>query len=232
MPLSAPDRLRLWDAIAGMHPVDAAVRCLAVARPDLEDPAGLPLGMRDAALLELRSQLLGDRLTARATCQACDEPATVVLSVAEMVAGMTTEERWTLAYAGRTLTLRPLTSRDAALAATAASTEEARNALARAAVDGDDDVVSDPAMAGAIAESLAEHDSGSEITLACTCTSCGAAWQEVLDVARFVTTELAHHGVLLLAEVAALARGFGWSEDAILAMAEPRRRAYLALAAS
>jgi hypothetical protein len=229
MRLSPRDRLRLWDAVAGMHPVDAAVRCLAVARPDLADPAGLPLGLRDAALLEVRRQLLGDRIIACAACPACDEPATVALSAAVLLAGMTTDADWTLDYGGRTLTVRSLTSRDAAKAASAASAEQARTALVRLALD-DDDVIPDEAMAGAIAASLAEHDSGAEITLACTCASCGAAWREVLDVARFVSTEVAHHGLRLLTEIAQLARIFGWSEDAILALAEPRRRAYLALA--
>ena len=51
-------------------------------------------------------------------------------------------------------------------------------------------------------------------------------------MARFVTTELAHHSVRLLTDVAELAYAFGWSEEAILALSEPRRRAYLAMVAS
>lgn len=231
MGLSPRDLLRLCDAVTGMHPIDGAVRCLAIARPDLDDPAGLPLGYRDAALLELRGQILGDQLTGQASCPECAEAATLELSVAAMRTAMTTTSDWALDYAGRTLKLRPLTSRDAALAATAATTEQARNLLARTAIQGDE-VDVDEDMASAVGASLAQHDTGSEILLACSCSSCGAAWNEVLDVARFVTTELAHHGVRLLTEVADLAWAFGWSEDTILALPEPRRRAYLAMVAS
>jgi hypothetical protein len=230
MGLAPADRLRLWEAIVGMHPIDAAVRCLAAARPDLADPAGLPLGSRDAALLELRGQILGDQLSAQASCPECDQQVTLDLSVAALVAAMSPPAGWTLHHAGQTLTLRPLTSRDVAAAANAATAEAARDLLVRAAIRGDTDV--DEETAAAIAASFAVHDPGAEIALGCTCSSCGAQWNEVLDVARYVTTELAHHGALLLTEVAELAMAFGWSEDAILAMAEPRRRAYLAMVAS
>ncbi len=230
MSLAPADRLRLWEAIAGMHPIDAAVRCLAVARPDLADPANLPLSARDAALLELRCQLLGDQLTAQANCPGCDQQVTVDLSVAALLAAVSTPDKWTLDHAGRTLNLRPLTSRDLASAATAATAEEARDLLVRAATQ-DDDTDIDEDLADAVATSLAVHDPGADIQLASTCASCGTAWDEVLDVARFVTAELAHNGARLLTEVAELALAFGWSEDAILALAEPRRRAYLAMVA-
>ena len=231
MGFSPRDRLRLWEAIAGMHPIDAAVRCLAVARPDLDDPAGLPLGTRDAALLELRSHILGDGLSAHASCPDCGEHAELHLSVSALLAAMSTSSDWTVAYAGRTLSVRPLTSRDTALAAGAVTAEQGRNILVHAMLR-EDGVTVDDDMARAIAASLAEHDPGSEILLTCTCSSCGTSWNEVLDVAGYVTTELAHDGARLLAEVAELAWAFGWTEETILALAEPRRRAYLAMVAS
>jgi hypothetical protein len=231
MGLSSRGRLCLWEAIAGMHPIDAAVRCLAVARPDLPDPAGLPLGCRDAALLELRAQILGDRVTAQTTCPGCADKVTFDLSVAAIVTTMNTTNEWTLDYRGRTLKLRPLTSRDTAQAATASTAEEARKILACTAIQ-TDDVDVDQDMTNAIAASLADHDTGSEVLVACSCSSCGTGWNDVLDVARFVTTELAHNSVRLLTDVAELAGAFGWSEDSILALSEPRRRAYLAMVAS
>ncbi|WP_299088211.1 hypothetical protein [uncultured Microbacterium sp.] len=232
MPLGPRDRLRLWDAAAGMHPVDAAVRCLAVARPDIGDPAGIPLGERDAALLALRQELLGDRLTARALCPACGEEAAMELSIAALLPRMVVEPEWRVNVDGRPLAVRALTSRDAAAAVRAASPEDARTSLVRAMLAvAPEDADPDETTADLVAASLAEHDRGAEISLALTCAGCGAEWDDVFDVAVFVTAELAHHGLRLLADVAELAGAFGWSEDAILELSDHRRRAYLTLAA-
>jgi predicted RNA-binding Zn-ribbon protein involved in translation (DUF1610 family) len=229
MLFSPQDRLRLWDAVAGMHPVDAAVRALAVTRPDLEDPAGLALGERDLALLGLRADLLGDEATARTACPACGEQTTLELSIEQLVRSDPVPDSWTLEHGGRNLRLRALTSRDAAAAARSSSSEEARSALLRAAVvEGDPD---QPGAAAAVATSLAEHDSNAEITLACVCPACGESWTELLDVASFVSVEIVHSAGRLLAEVAELAAAFGWSEESIVALPDARRHAYLALAA-
>lgn len=236
-------RLYLLDAVAGMHPVDAAVRCLALACPELPDPAGLPVGQRDAALLALHGRLLGDRLAARTTCRSCGEQSTLELSVADLMEQMAgSESTWTVEHEGRSLLVRALTSRDLAAAAVASTTDEARDLLVRAALDGagegagkgPGDGVAGPVseeLAEVVAASLADHDPGCEVLLACTCAACGKQWTDVLDPARYLAAELAHHGTRLLAEVAELARAFGWTEGDVLALSDHRRRAYLTLAA-
>lgn len=235
MTLAPRMRLHLLDAVAGMHPLDAAVRCLALACPDLPDPAGLPVGQRDAALLELRARLLGDRLLARTACGECGEQSTLELSVADLVEQMTggAQERWTLEHDGRAVPVRALTSRDLAVAADEPSPARARDLLVLAALDegeGGPVVVTDE-LAGAVAASLAEHDPGSEVLLTGSCSACGEPWSEVLDPARYVAAELAHQGTRLLAEVAGLARAFGWTEADVLELSDQRRRSYLDLAA-
>lgn len=241
MPLSPRDRLRLWDAVTGMHPVDAAVRCLAIARPDLDDPAALPLGDRDAALLVLRREVVGDRLDARVACPSCGEQVTLQLSATALLEEMTGQGegqekgqekgQWELEGAGGTLRVRALTSHDLAAALRAGSPDAARRVLVRAALGAPPGAPDpDERTAARVAASLAEHDRGAEVLLAGTCVECGTQWQDVLDVARFVTTELAHLGVRLMADVVELARAFGWPEDAILELPDQRRRAYLALA--
>ncbi|CCG04039.1 conserved protein of unknown function [Blastococcus saxobsidens DD2] len=229
-------RLHLLDAVAGMHPTDAAVRCLALAYPELPDPAGLPLGQRDAALLGLRARLLGDRLVAWTSCDSCGEQSTLELSVAELLEqmGARTEKRWVLQHQGDPLPVRALTSRDLARAAGAPSPEEARDLLVAAALDQvtepQDAPPLDDELAAAVAASLAEHDPGSEVLLAGSCAVCGEQWSHMLDPARYVVAELAHLGARLLAEVAELARAFGWTEADVLALSDQRRRAYLELA--
>lgn len=235
MALAPLMRLRLLDAVTGMHPVDAAVRCLAVACQDLADPAGLPLGQRDAALLALRRRLLGDRLRACATCAECGETSTLEISVADLLEPMsgTASSPWEVQHRGRTLSLRALTSRDLAAAVAEPSPQRARDLLVLAALDQDEDGHPEPVseeLAGVVAASIAEHDPGAEILLTGTCSGCGEPWSQVLEPARFVTAELAHEGARLLADVAALARAFGWTESDVLELSDARRRAYLDLA--
>ncbi|TYB39669.1 hypothetical protein FXF50_04630 [Micromonospora sp. AP08] len=149
-----------------------------------------------------------------------------------LLGDMSTDRCWQLEHEGASYEMRALTSRDVAAAVHAGSPEEARAALVRAVLGrapGEENP--DEGMSAAVAASLAEHDRGAEILLACTCAHCGAEWEDVLDVARFVTAEIAHHGVRLLTDVAELARAFGWSEHAILDLPDARRRAYLALTA-
>lgn len=231
--LQAPRmRLHLLDAVAGLHPLDAAVRCLALACPELPDPAGLPLGQRDAALLALRARLLGDLLVACTTCGSCGEQSTLQLSVANLVGRMSggAEASWSVVHRGSTLRVRALTSRDLAEAASEPSADRALGLLVRSALDGAP-VPLDEELVGVVAASLAEHDPGAEVLLAGTCALCGEEWSQVLDPARYVAAELVHQGTRLLAEVAELARVFGWTEADVLALSDQRRRLYLDLAA-
>ncbi len=51
-----------------------------------------------------------------------------------------------------------------------------------------------------------------------------------LDVGALLWERVAQAAPVLLGEVAALARAFGWTEPDVLALGETRRHAYLALA--
>lgn len=84
-----------------------------------------------------------------------------------------------------------------------------------------------PAVAAAVAEALAELDPLAEVLLDLGCPACGRAWQGRLDVALSLTRSLDAAAGTLLAEVHALARDYGWSEAAILALSPARRRTYL-----
>lgn len=61
------------------------------------------------------------------------------------------------------------------------------------------------------------------------CAGCGNPWEVAFDAASFFAAELGVQARRSLSEVATLARAFGWSEAAILALPAARRRAYLDL---
>lgn len=66
------------------------------------------------------------------------------------------------------------------------------------------------------------------LSVALTCPDCGAAHDHPLDPLVFVWDDIDRSAGRLLAEVATLARAFGWDELQVLALPPARRAAYLA----
>src|SRR5262249_30336561 len=73
--LSAAELLDLWERGLQQPPARRAVALLEAACPDLSpgEAAALPVGRRDAYLLDLRELLLGPDLTIVAGCPNCGE---------------------------------------------------------------------------------------------------------------------------------------------------------------
>jgi hypothetical protein len=69
--------------------------------------------------------------------------------------------------------------------------------------------MSDEELTG-LSEALAEADPGAELLFDLGCPACGAAWQQVLDVASFLWEELEAQAHRVLGEVHVLARAYGW----------------------
>ena len=233
--------LALWEGTRGHHPIDAAVDAIHAAWPDREVSAirAMALGDRDAALLAIRRATIGDLLEARTVCPTCQAEVEIALSCALLIAGhRPVPARWALAVDGYQIALRPLDSLDAAAAAAAPNPQSARTVLlARAVIratrnrqrvsssDSPSEVVD------AISVSLGERDSGADLVLEFACPECGAEWRDSLDVASFVTAELAAGGRRLLGEIDLLARAYGWGEPEILALGARRRATYVAMVA-
>lgn len=81
--VSADALLTAWEQALNQPPALGALALLAVARPELDPPAraSLSVGARNAALLDLRSVVLGPSLHARADCPHCAEPLELELPV-------------------------------------------------------------------------------------------------------------------------------------------------------
>ena len=76
--LSAAATLDLWQAAHALGPVERALVLAAQAEPThvgAEELARLPLGRRDARLLELHRALTGHVLEVTAACPSCGEQA-------------------------------------------------------------------------------------------------------------------------------------------------------------
>src|SRR5262245_17609342 len=87
MALSAEQILRVWEDGRDRHPLDRALVVLGAGLPwaSWDELCRLPIGQRDAALLELRARTLGDRLELLVHCPACGARAEVGLDVRALI---------------------------------------------------------------------------------------------------------------------------------------------------
>lgn len=202
------------------------------------DPGEVPLGVGLKRLIGLRR---AGALEGYAECPVCGAGNSVLLepeaffdiAVPQDMTPMTIEAD------DLVLTVRPVTAADLAVASRQSTPEAAAALLRRAAllaVDAPEraapqDAESLPPEAwGAVERALEEADPLADPRLALTCRSCGHGWELALDLPDLLMNELWQSARATLAETAALARAYGWSEQDIAALSPARRRAYLELA--
>lgn len=238
--LSAAAMLEVWEQGAGRHPLDQALLLLRYACP--EEPYEVlcewPVGQRDAALLALRRETIGDCIEAYAECPSCRNGLEFELSCAGLLAMAATSDRvWTtVEHDGKPWELRRPTSRDLALAVAAPDPEQARQViLSRCVRDGvgrDEAPVWAEPSGAALAGRLSELDPLAEVLIDLRCDDCGEQWQALFDIGTFFWNELQARSRRLVQEVDLLARTYGWTEGEILRLSEQRRRLYVEMVLS
>ncbi len=82
-------------------------------------------------------------------------------------------------------------------------------------------------MLDLMAAEMARCDPQADVELALACPGCGQPYTVLFDVETFLWMKIDMLARRLLREVDALARVYGWSEAAILALPATRRQAYL-----
>lgn len=240
--LSEAEILEVWERGQGRDAQQQALAPLLVASPKraAEELARLPLGERDAEILDLRRLTLGGLLQGSAPCPGCGLTVDFAVEVEEVLAaGRGARGAVEVAAGGVEIRLRPLDSLDLAFAGAAPSLAEARRRLLERAVVGAERD-GEPVAAGelpeaavaALAEALEARDPLAVVPLAMACGRCGRQWQPLLEVAGFVWRELAARAERTMSDVHALAQAYGWSESTILALSPARRQFYIELAPS
>ena len=226
--LSGSAALELWELGASLQPLDRSLLALGMADPaSAIDFADLPLGRRNLALLELHASWFGPQLMAWTACPDCDEKVEFELDVSELAATGRVQQVPESVRVGQ-LTFRLPTSRDLAHVATAESAEAASiGLLERCRIDGPENSTWTDDLLEAVEERLAGEDPLAESRLALTCPSCGRAWEDTLDIGRFLWAEVETRARRTLWEVHALASAYGWSESETLALSPARRAMYL-----
>jgi hypothetical protein len=232
--IAAPTPARLLELVEegrDRHPLDRALLALGAADPSAgwDELAALPVGRRDARLLELRERLFGRRLRFACNCPGCGEKMEADADARELRGrdDATVASEHELREGGATIRFRLPDSRDLA-AVLRLPDEAAGEALLSRCVLAKEQVEElSPELLARLDREMAAADAQAEITLNLTCPLCGRSWSELFDPGGYLWTELEVEALRLIGEVHALALAYGWREDDILRLSPKRRRSYL-----
>ena len=236
MNLPASTLLDLWETGVAHAPAARPAALLAVSSGEpMDATARLPLGRRDALLLQWFREKAGNRLEALTDCPQCNEPVELEFDAAdvERLPGKngpvaTGEDGWSLSW-------RPPDTLDFCHAAGAGTADAARQVLldrCLTVTGGNEDQRVPGHLMAKLMALAAAADPQADVQLALTCPACGAAWQAPFDIGAFLWARIESGALRLLAEVHELAGTCCWSEAEILSLSPARRSAYLQLARS
>ncbi|MCB0165241.1 MAG: phage baseplate protein [Anaerolineae bacterium] len=236
----AAELLNVWEEGAGDPPYLRALRLLAAALPDrtATNLAAWSLGRRDSALLSLREQLFGSRLSAVADCPTCSARLEFDFDTVDIRAPYADEHNEPLPplhsqaadHLTYTIRFRPLTTGDLIDAVA----DPGRSALiARCVIEAcreDESIPPNELPAEVLADcarALAACDPQADVLIALTCPDCGRHWEAPFDIGAYLWHELEGWARRTLREIHVLASVYGWTEPEILALSAARRRIYL-----
>jgi hypothetical protein len=236
-PPSAAELLDVWERGNALDPTRRALLLLAAASPDetYEALAQLPIGARNAQLLELRARLFGEALVAVTDCPQCGERLEIEMRASEL-GGETHAPAAPLDVRvdGYALRVRLPNSMDLLAVANESQMTIAREKLFERCLVEIQSADPAPAVASlpafildAVSEQMAQADPQANLELALTCPNCAHAWQTPLDPIAFLWGEIDAWAQRVLREVHALASAYGWREQEILALSPQRRQIYL-----
>jgi hypothetical protein len=233
---SIVDCLSLWEAGAGLHPLDQGLLALgaALSETSRDRLADWPLGRRNAALARLHCSLFGPRLEGWTACLRCGEKLEVEFD-ARLLAEHGTDE----ITAGEELVVvngrsfRLLTTRDLANAAREVDASVAAMKLVDSCrVKGSESADWSEEELEQVGRELALADPMAETRLTLRCPACENEWEETLEITTFLWRDIEAHARRLLGDVHTLASTYSWAEGEILAMSERRRAIYVEMAQS
>lgn len=228
--------LAAWELAGSQAPLQRALTLLAAAWPERAAWQHVPIGERDRHLLALYTGLFGTRIDGLATCPRCAEQLEVRFDTGQIAA-----PAWTghtavgIEVDGYRISCRLPDSAD--LLAVVAAGEPAHGLLERCITGAMHDGAAvapaalPPVVRAALEEALRDADPQAEVSIALDCPACGHAWVMDFDVLAYLWSEIEDWAARLLRDVHDLASAYGWSEAAILALGDARRRWYLELVA-
>ncbi len=189
-PLSAQDILEIWETGARQHLLDRGLTILLAGYPPLSWPAlaDLSIGQRDGLLLELCASTFGSRLSAQASCPACQHVLEFGLDASALHLGSGESESGRFEVQvpdGPTIEFRLPTSRDLASLVTSQPADGTRYLAQRCVLQirqqGEtlelDRTELPDGWLQALNAGLSAHDPQAGLELEFTCPVCAHNWQ-------------------------------------------------------
>ncbi|HEV7606399.1 MAG TPA: hypothetical protein VGO61_03640 [Steroidobacteraceae bacterium] len=237
--LTDAQMLTIWERGLVLGPTERALLTLAVAEPSL-DAAELrrwPIGRRDARLFELRAATFGPAMRCCVTCPRCQGDSEFDVDVRELCARAGGDgEIVNHDFDACRVHARLPTSEDLCAIEHIADPNRAEALLWERCVeirDGTGQRIAaeaiDAQLRVRIETLLDERDPLLDPRFQVACAECGLNWVAPCDAPHVLWLDFALSARELLAQVDALARAYGWTEDQILALSRGRRQLYLAM---
>jgi hypothetical protein len=219
--------LRAWEAGLDAPPVArGAVMLQAVLETDV---LGLPLPALAAIAVRCYEEAFGVHVEGVMDCETCGSRLEVTLRLPDVVRAPTDTEDTTPPPG---LQVRVPTTRD--LLDAEASAHPADTLLDRCVTRRGRTGTGSPVLGQEdrdAVDRLLERLAGAALPLLrATCPECGSEAVAAVDPTALLAARVEAEVPALLADIAALARAFGWAEADVLALPPRRRAAYLALA--
>ena len=230
--------LLAWERGYGRAPFQQALVLLGLACPQLaaDQLMNIPIGRRDAALLELRAEVFGNWFESLVNCPECDEPFEIGFQAGDITASETEQsETHHIQLDGYQIEYRLPTSRDLLTLSKSESGNRVDQLLSQCVLQirqykQSVELSSVPlATRQRISTAMAAADPQADVQLALECTECGHRWSPRFDIVGFLWAELSAWCQRLLAEIHLLAKSYGWSEREILTLGRWRRQIYLGM---
>ena len=211
--LSDARLIALFDAVERLPPVAQAQRLAAAVLPKDADVMSLTLGDRDRLLWAFKASRFGRRAVAHFECEACAEAVSFAIPNGFEVPDAVTDKAM-VRHDDRDWHLRPPRLSDV-------QTGQFETAICA------DAPWEDATFRAAAAQALDDADPGMDVVFEVACADCGHVNPRGLDVAAFVMSDLNSLAARIFADVAILARAFGWSEADVLQLSPARRARYV-----
>lgn len=234
--LDAQNIINIWDQGSRLGPGARALYIAAVATPGItiQELEQVRLSERDALLLAIRAQTLGNLMTAVTPCPDCGERAEITFSAEQIGLGISVDLKPVVTEIieceGHEVELNPITAGNLARLDDMTSIATGSEFLLQQAVisiDGKSAIAINKEMLGPIDMALEQLDPLASINLLVTCHKCNHDWPMAFDAGQYFWEEIKTLAHNLMLDVAELAKNFHWSESEILAMSARRRRMYL-----
>jgi hypothetical protein len=226
--------LTIWERGLTLGPTERAMLVLqATDTSTCEDLRALPLGRRDARLLEVREATFGLPARLRTGCPHCRAEVEFEVAAGDLHRGQPLEAGVSLELDDMIIEARAPHSDDLLAAELASSADDAAEQLWNRCVwatarDGSHVAASrlNGEQRARIESALDAMDPQVDVAFTLSCAACGAGWVAPCDVARLLWDEVAGAARGLFEQIGVLARGFGWTEEQILRLTRRRRAMY------